>query len=45
MTSPIHLIAEAKQGFNLSNIVKDFKKFTANQLLDPSHEMAPLLLE
>lgn len=33
MTNHIHLIARAKEPFRLSDIVRDFKKFTANQLL------------
>ena len=33
MTNHIHLIARAKEPYLLSNIVRDFKKFTANQLL------------
>ena len=33
MTNHIHLIACAKEPFLLSEIVRDFKKFTANQLL------------
>ncbi|MDQ2753420.1 MAG: transposase [Bacteroidota bacterium] len=33
MTNHIHLIARAKEPSRLSDIVRDFKKFTANQLL------------
>lgn len=33
MTNHIHLIARAKEPVYLSDIVRDFKKFTANQLL------------
>ncbi|TKK71659.1 transposase [Ilyomonas limi] len=33
MTNHIHLIARAKEPFQLSDIIRDFKKFTANQLL------------
>jgi len=33
MTNHIHLIARAKELFHLSDIIRDFKKFTANQLL------------
>ena len=33
MTNHIHLIARAKEPFHLSDIIRDFKKFTANQLL------------
>lgn len=33
MTNHIHLIARVKEPFRLSDIVRDFKKFTANQLL------------
>jgi len=34
MTNHIHLIARAQQDFLLSDILRDFKKFTANKLLD-----------
>ena len=33
MTNHVHLIARAKEGYRLSDIVRDFKKFTANQIL------------
>ena len=33
MTNHIHLIARPKEPFRLSDMVRDFKKFTANQLL------------
>ena len=33
MTNHIHLIARAKEPYQLSDIIRDFKKFTANQLL------------
>lgn len=33
MTNHIHLIARANEPFHLSDIIRDFKKFTANQLL------------
>ena len=33
MTNHIHLIAREKEPFRLSDIVRDFKKFTANKLL------------
>jgi REP element-mobilizing transposase RayT len=33
MTNHIHLIARAKEPFRLSDIIRDFKKFTANRLL------------
>ena len=32
MTNHLHLIARAAEGQELSNIVRDFKKYTANQL-------------
>lgn len=38
MTNHIHLIARAKEGFSLSDIIRDFKKFTANQLLEKIRE-------
>ncbi len=34
MTNHIHLIARAKENYKLSHIIRDFKKFTANKLLD-----------
>ncbi len=33
MTNHIHLVAEAKDGFKLSEIIRDFKKFTARSVL------------
>jgi len=33
MTNHIHIIAQAKTGINLSDIVRDFKKFTSVELL------------
>lgn len=33
MTNHIHLIAQAKQGHKLSHVIRDFKKFTANNVL------------
>jgi REP element-mobilizing transposase RayT len=33
MTNHIHLIIRAKEGFNLSDILRDFKKFTASQII------------
>ena len=34
MTSHLHLLIRAKQGFELSHIIRDFKKHTANTILD-----------
>jgi len=34
MSNHIHLIARAKEGFKLSGIVRDFKKFTSKKLFD-----------
>lgn len=34
MSNHIHLIARAKENFSLSDIVRDFKKYSANQFLD-----------
>lgn len=34
MTNHIHLVAEAKQGFKLSEIIRDLKKFTARTILN-----------
>jgi putative transposase len=33
MSNHIHLIASAKEGYSLSDILGDFKKFTSKQLL------------
>ena len=32
MSNHIHLIASANQGFNLSDIMRDFKKFTSKNI-------------
>ncbi len=34
MSNHIHLIARAKEGFKLSGIVRDFKKYTSKKLFD-----------
>ncbi len=33
MTNHLHLLVSAKEGFNLSDILRDFKKFTAKKVL------------
>lgn len=33
MSNHLHLIVAAEHGFNLSNIIRDFKKFTSKQIL------------
>ncbi len=33
MTNHLHLVAEAKEGYKLSHIIRDFKKFTARSIL------------
>ena len=33
MTNHIHLIIRAKEGYNLSDILRDFKKFTASEVI------------
>ena len=33
MSNHLHLIASAKEGFNLSDILRDFKKYTSKQLV------------
>jgi putative transposase len=33
MTSHIHLIVSTKEGYELSNVLRDFKKFTSNKIL------------
>jgi len=33
MTNHVHLIARSKDGFELSNIMRDFKKFTSKQVI------------
>ncbi len=37
MTNHLHLIAGTKSGYNLSDTIRDFKKFTAHQLLKDMH--------
>ncbi|MFM8916415.1 MAG: transposase, partial [Bacteroidota bacterium] len=32
MTSHLHLVASARDGFQMSDILRDFKKFTANKI-------------
>jgi putative transposase len=34
MSNHIHLIASAREGFALSDIIRDFKKFTAKRFLE-----------
>ncbi len=34
MTNHLHLIAVAKEGYNLSDILRDFKKFTSKRLIN-----------
>ena len=34
MTNHIHLIVSAKPNFNLSNILRDFKKFTSKAIIE-----------
>ncbi|GGK64597.1 hypothetical protein GCM10011405_10710 [Rufibacter glacialis] len=34
MSNHLHLIASAKEGFHLSNILRDFKKFTSRSLVE-----------
>jgi len=34
MSNHVHLIIRAKQGFILSHIIRDFKKFTSKQIID-----------
>ena len=33
MTNHLHLVASAREGFNLSDILRDFKKYTSKQIL------------
>lgn len=33
MTSHLHLIISAKEGYNISEIIRDFKKFTAKEII------------
>jgi len=40
MTNHLHLIARAKENYQLSDIIRDFKKFTAHKLLE--HIKQPL---
>ena len=34
MSNHIHLVAKANEGFRLSDIIRDFKKFTAKRIID-----------
>jgi putative transposase len=34
MTNHLHLIASAKEGYNLSDILRDFKKFTSKKIVE-----------
>jgi len=38
MSNHLHLIASAKEGFRLSDIIRDFKKFTAKRVLKMIHK-------
>lgn len=38
MTNHLHLICSAKEGFRLSDILRDFKRHTAKQLLKSIHD-------
>jgi len=38
MSNHVHLIARAKEGFELSNILRDFKKFTSKQIIKSIQE-------
>jgi REP element-mobilizing transposase RayT len=38
MSNHLHLIAKAKEGFILSHIIRDFKKFTSKQIVDKINE-------
>ena len=40
MNNHVHLIAAAKGGFNLSDILRDFKKFTSKKLFSAIEENA-----
>ncbi len=33
MSNHLHLVCRAKEGFKISNVIRDFKKFTAKQIL------------
>ena len=34
MTSHLHLVASARDGYRMSDILRDFKKFTANKIIE-----------
>ena len=34
MTSHLHLVAEARDGYRMSDILRDFKKHTANKIIE-----------
>ena len=39
MSNHIHIIAKAKEGFVLSHIIRDFKKFTSKQIIETINEI------
>ncbi len=34
MTNHIHLVAQAREGFRISDIIRDFKKFTSKKIVE-----------
>jgi len=38
MSNHVHLISRAKEGYELSNILRDFKKFTSKQIIKSIQE-------
>ena len=43
MTNHIHLIIRAKEGYNLSDILRDFKKFTASKILEKINDKTKVI--
>lgn len=40
MSNHLHLVCQAKEGFGLSGIIRDFKKFTSKAIIKLIHEVA-----
>ncbi len=40
MSNHLHLVCQAKEGFELSGIIRDFKKFTSKAIIKLIHEVA-----
>jgi putative transposase len=45
MSSHLHLIVSASEGFKLSEIIRDFKKHTAKKIIEQSHEKLVVVMK